>query len=458
MVEHQPRGHRPKGSQHVGVALGATELVATPLGARTDADVVRIALEQASTELATWPALERAFTDLRANLGAMRLSVSLLPPLAEVRAVDLPPLRNDDAERVLARGASRYFVGARQSQVVGVVRGGRGRRPVARGGPLVAAAAPARLLAAIRTAAQGAGLSIDAIGPAESAWAAAAMAFAPRKNSGAAFVLVCHADRTDLLRLEAGQLAGVRRFRAATADADAMSAAVRGESSAVPWVVVLGSPDDRGVLQRDLLARGIGTRTLSEDSDEEDPTLLAAQHAAPAAGPLFRTEDLRAESRARVWRATAITIGAAAVLLIAGAELRLWGLHRQLRLLQQQRAQLAPRLQATLVGRTSVETIYRSAAALNAVERSSPAWGSTIGVLTAAVPDSAYLTAFRTRGDSLIVEGLADQASDVFNAMEQIPTLANVRAGAPVRREVQSDTTPMERFTIVALRVSERDR
>jgi hypothetical protein len=404
--------------------------------------------------MASWPALERAFGDVKAYFGATRLSVSLLPPLAEVRAVDLPPLRDDDAERVLARGASRYFVGARQPQLVGVVRAGRARRP----GPMVAAATPTRLIAAIRAAAQAAGLSIDAIGPAESAWAAAALAASPGKNAGACFALVCHPDRTDLLRLDGGRLAAVRRFRAAAVDAESIGEAVRDESPAHAPIVMLGSRVDRGVLQSELAAAGITARTFGDVRVDDDLTLLAAQHAAPAAGPRFRTEDLRAESRAQAWRATAIALAAAVVLVVAGAEVRLWGLHRQLRGLQQQRAQLAPRLQATLVGRTSVEAVYRSVAALNAVERGSPAWGSTIGVLSAAVPDSAYLTAFRTRGDSLIVEGLADEASDVFNAMERIPTLANVRAGAPVRREVQSDTTPMERFTIVALRVPESGR
>jgi hypothetical protein len=111
-------------------------------------------------------------------------------------------------------------------------------------------------------------------------------------------------------------------------------------------------------------------------------------------------------------------------------------------------------LSATLIGRTSVEGVYRNVAGLNAIERTAPSWAHAIADLTAALPDAAYLTAFRTRGDSLVVEGLAEQASDAFNAIEQIPTLANVRAGAPVRRELQDDATPLERFTIVAREVA----
>jgi Tfp pilus assembly protein PilN len=141
------------------------------------------------------------------------------------------------------------------------------------------------------------------------------------------------------------------------------------------------------------------------------------------------------------------------VLAVVGAALQLWGVHRQLDIVRAERAQLAPRLSATLIGRTSVEAVTRNVMGLNAVERASPGWAHTIGTLTSALPDGAYLTAFRTRGDSIVVEGLAQQASDVFNAMEQLPQLANVRAGAPVRRELQDDMTPLERFTIIALQL-----
>lgn len=451
------RRGQPSASHHFGIALSATALCATDGVGRSSTGVRRLPLDPPAADALTWPSLTKALTQLQSDLNGERISIALMPPLAEVRSVDLPPLRDDESEAVLMRAAARYFVTARQPQLVGVVRGRRGGRGgSARGGSqtVVAAAAPARLVAAIRAAARDAGLAIAGIGPAESAWGAAAVSSWPAFAKGPALVVVSHPDRTDLLRLDDGRLAAVRRFQAGAADAALIADAARNTGSSPLRLAAFGPREQRQELTRDLSSRGIATVIPDEragDGGSSDPDVLAARYAAPREGPVFRSDDLRAASRAEAWRATALVAAAAVALLVGGAAVRLWGLNRQLDAVRAQRARLAPRLSATLMGRTSVEAVYRSLAGLNALERSAPTWANTIADLTDALPDAAYLTAFRTRGDSLVVEGLAEQASDVFNAMEKMPSLANVRAGAPVRRELQSDTVPLERFTIVAL-------
>jgi hypothetical protein len=440
---------RPQPARHVGVALSTSGLVAVVGTGRGDPTFQRVPLEPPPTDGAAWPSLARALAELKAN-GGERLSISLMPPLAEVRAVELPPLRDDEAERVLMRSASRYFVTARQPQIVGIASRDRSSRSATR--TVIAAAAPARLVAAIRAAARDAGFTVDAIGPAEGAWAAATAALWPALADRAALVAVAHRDRTDLLRLERGRLVSVRRFRPGAEDAEAIAGAARGPAeSASPRVAVIGAHEEAAAMARALVGRGVETFTSPRPGRATDPEILAAEFAATASGPTFRTEDARAAWTAAAWRATALVTAAAIVLVVVGASLKLWGVHRQLDIVRAERAQLAPRLSATLIGRTSVEAVTRNVTGLNAVERATPAWAQTLATLTSAVPDAAYLTAFRTRGDSIVVEGLAEQASDVFNAMEQLPQLANVRAGAPVRRELQDDTTPLERFTIIAL-------
>ncbi len=446
---------RAQPTRHVGVALSASGLCAV-YGPSGEPTVVRVPLEPAPNDSASWPALARALAELKASTGGERLSVSLMPPLAEVRAVDMPPVRDDEAERVLTRAAGRYFVTARQPQIIGIAQRERSTRKPGAARHVVAAAAPARLIAAIRGAAREAGWAVESIAPAESAWASTATAFWPTFGSGVALVVVAHRDRTDLLRLERGRLASVRRFRPASDDGDAIAVALRGaRDDAAAKIAILGARDERSEMVRALVARGIDA--IAPDprpGRAPDPEILAAEFAVGASGPAFRTEDARAAWSAAAWRATALVAAAAAVIIVAGAALKLWGVHRQLEMVRAQRAQLASRLSATLIGRTSVEAVTRNVGGLNAVERSAPAWAQTLVRLTTAIPDGAYLTAFRTRGDSIVVEGLAEQASDVFNAMEQIPQLANVRAGAPVRRELQDDTTPLERFTIIALQPS----
>jgi hypothetical protein len=443
------RTRRPYSPARLGIALSATELCVSYVGSAAEPLVRRLSLQPAPIDSASWPALEQALTELKSNPGGERLSISLMSSLAEVRAVELPPLRDDEAERVLARGASKYFVGARQPQIVSVSRAARASRTVP--SVAVAAATPVRLIAALRAAATAAGFTIDAIGPAESAWAAAATSQWPAMNSGNAAVLVSHADRTDLLRLESGRLSALRRFRAGAADVESIAAAIRENApGGSVRVAALGAANERAGLVQALASRGITAQTQTDRSTGGEADALAAMYAAPSSGPVFRTEDLRVARRAAAWRATAAVAAAACVLIVAGAAIHLWGLHRQLDILRAERNQIAPRLSATLIGRTSVENVSRSVTALNDIERVSPRWAQAISRLSNTVPEAAYLTAFRTRGDSLIIEGLAEQASDVFNAIERVPSLANVRAGAPVRREVQSDTTPLERFTIVA--------
>ena len=77
----------------------------------------------------------------------------------------------------------------------------------------------------------------------------------------------------------------------------------------------------------------------------------------------------------------------------------------------------------------SVEAAYRMVSALNVAQRGVPEWSRTVVGLSDAIPDDAYLTAFRTRGDSVIVEGLAVRASrGVRRAWSSCRALANVRA------------------------------
>lgn len=105
-----------------------------------------------------------------------------------------------------------------------------------------------------------------------------------------------------------------------------------------------------------------------------------------------------------------------------------------------------------------MEEAYRRVAELVAAERAAPAWSSVLGDFAARVPEDAHLTGFRARGDSLVVDGLAGSASLVFQALEESPALANLRASAPVRRQAPEGSDPMERFTISAVRRSTRSR
>jgi hypothetical protein len=136
--------------KQVGIALGADRLLAALPGRRS--------LE--TTDIAD---LARAMEDLKqaAHLPAASVTVAVLPPLVELRRIPLPRLQSDEHRRVIARDVARYFVGARDPQVIG-------------SDAPFAAAVPAHLIATIESAVAHVGWTLRAIIPAHVAWAARA--------------------------------------------------------------------------------------------------------------------------------------------------------------------------------------------------------------------------------------------------------------------------------------------
>ncbi len=411
--------------------------------------VTRVPLDPADS--GAWPSLMIALRDLVERSGATTFSVALLAPLAETRQMQLPRLDESELLQLLGRNAARYFVSARGSQTIGAVqtRGARGEAS-----SVVAVAAPTRVITAIDSAARGAGAAVDVMIPAEAAWAQAAAELWPAFARRQAHVLVLEDDRTTLMELDRGALANVRRFRAGGADAELIADAITGSSAgAGPLLGILGKSPDQAALTRSVSARGIQVQSMPAawDGYAESPDALAAVFANGATGPRLASDAVRAEARARIRRVTVAVMGVAAVLVFAAGALELWGIHRELRAVKAERDSIRPQVEATLVGRTSVEDAYRRLTAVVSAERGAPHWASVLADLTERLPDDAYLTTVRTRADSLVVDGMAASASEVFDAVTSSPNLLNVRAPAPVRRLAPDGGDPMERFTLAAV-------
>ena len=450
------------GSLRACIALSATELcVAERRGVPVRLAARRIPLDPMNGGNGPeWPSLASALRDLARTMGVAgtargSLAVALLPPLVEVRLFDLPPMRDAEMRQLLTRNTARYFMGVRAPALVGTIVPERVRGTSS---GAVGAAANARVVAAIHAAARDAGWMVQSISPAEGAWAAAAAAIWPATAKRGSFVLVTHDDRTDLLQVGDGRLSGVRHFRAGAADAaligDTIRASMNGTSGAVGRVAAIGTSGPRGALGRALSASGI---TLVAPATEwavaaESSDLLAAAFAGPHAAPVLVTELARADVAERARRATRRVAMAGAALVLLSAAFELWGVKRELAAVEAQRAAIRPQIASTLVGRTTVETAFRQLAALNAAERTAPRWSDIIAGLAENLGQDAFLTAFRGRGDSVVVDGLAVRAARAFDAMEKTAGLTGVNAAAPVRRESPSGGEAMEHFTIAARR------
>lgn len=432
-----------------GVAISQTELCAADIRLRGSADRAwRTRLEPPPTDGGPWPSLVSALGELARLLGITQgtLAVALMPPLTEVRRLELPSLRDEELQRLLSRNAARYFVNARGPQLVGAI--GPVRRPKGELIPVIAAAASMRLVAAIRSAAEQTGWTVDVIAPAESSLATAALALWPALAKSNSWAVIAHDDRTELLQIDGGRLVGVRRFRAGAADASMIVDAVEPKAR----IGVAGNAGRRRELVTSLAAAGLAIATATGEwaTVADHPEVLAAHFAGSEIGPVLRAEDAMALDRALFRRRATMIGAAAAALLVLSAAIELWGVHRQLRLVREERAKIRPQIASTLVGRTTVEATYRHLSALGEIERTSPQWSAVIGALSDAVPDDAYLTAIRGRDDSLIVDGLAQHAARVFDGLEKTSMLVDVKAPAPVRRELQPDGTALDHFTISA--------
>ena len=149
-------------------------------------------------------------------------------------------------------------------------------------------------------------------------------------------------------------------------------------------------------------------------------------------------------------RLTTMIFGAAAALIVVALLLELWGVKRELAVVQAERARIRPQLQSTLTGRSTFEASNKKLTSLFAAQRESPYLSGVIASVTDALPEGAYLMSFRARRDTLILDGLAKSSGEAFAALEAIPGLVNVRSVGSVQRQLQDDGTALEHFTVQA--------
>jgi hypothetical protein len=438
------RGRGPR----VGVALSPTALCAAiqrPGESRTHA--WRISIVPFGGNGGAWTGLTDALRALARDAGVSdgRLTVALMPPLAEARDVDLPPVSEAEALQLLARGAAKYFVGARGPQVVGAVHGGRADDEGAT--TTVAVAASSRLLNAIHDAVAAAGWTLEAVVPAEAAWGVAAVRWTARRK-GRAQLLIAHADRTDLLRIEDARLVGLRRFRVGTTDAALIAEA---SANGAGPISVVGTPDARRDLTRQLAASGVTVDTPAGVVAEvaENPDLLAAAFAGPDASPKLITESARARAAMRVRGvATRIAI-AAGVFILVGAGSELLGVKRELRSIRTQEAAIKSQLVATMVGTSTVQATFNQLTALARADRTAPRWSAVIAAISDHLPPEAYVTAIRASVDSVQIDGKAKHARAAFDALAHTPLLIGSR-GTAAKRVATTDGPPLEEFHVGA--------
>lgn len=447
----------PGRTTHVGIALSADRLVAVLPGDSPASPWTR-PLTPTGDPAVTWPDLAEALGALRLAVGGTRpggaLHVALLPPLGELRRVELPGLSIVEARQVLRREPSRYLARAADSAPMELEVEGEGWR---QSSPFTLLAASRAIVDGIHAAAQQAGWRLAGIVAAEGAWGAAA-SLLPAKDDADRALLVCLDDRVELVRVEDGHVLTVRRLPVAANNAASLvQSLVRGADGSPPAsVVVVGESPLAEELCLTLATPGTSTqRDAGPGTWHDSPALLAARFATRASGPSLLPDSERALLAHNARRANVVRFAAAAALLVAAAGIQLWGLSREHDAIVAERARLREPVTRALAVRDSLGQVANRLATIRSASASSPRWAPLLVALSTRLPDDAFLLSLRADRDSLRLEGEAARAEGVFDALRGLQGFTALRPDGPIRQEIADDGSTSERFTLSARVVRE---
>ena len=147
--------------------------------------------------------------------------------------------------------------------------------------------------------------------------------------------------------------------------------------------------------------------------------------------------DLERAAVSRVTRRRAVirfTVAAAIIIVAAGLEL--FGVEQQRARVAFERRRISAEVAQSIATRESIAVLTDRLAALRSSDAKSPRWAELIAALADDLPSDAYLVALTAEGDSLHLEGAATRAAPVFDAMNAMSSVRNVRPEGPLRQEL----------------------
>lgn len=390
----------------IGVAISDTQLTAV-YSSQSGRVETRVWELNPYTRLAgEWPSLAEALQELRGKVGDRykKMAISILPPLMQVRRVELPRVQGVALRMLLSRNASKYFPAAREPFTVGANLLADGSPA-----PYLAAGLPARLLDTILRTVNTSLWEVETVVPAHAAWYAAATDIWKNLSSASDFVAAQINSHYEVLEIEGGKVVGVRRYL----------------MDEVP-----------GHQKTHLL---------------KDPIPLAAQYAAAARkkGPEVLPESefvKRANARNRIVRWAGVAAAAVLVMVCAGVYV---DAKRDLRAVLEERARLRATVAEVMDGQTDIAALSGPVSVLEKIEKSSTVWSEVFVDFGTNLPNDSYITTFRGRGDSLSADGFASKGAAVFEAMNGAKLIDSIRSAGPIRRQARNNAArPLDQFTL----------
>jgi Tfp pilus assembly protein PilN len=159
----------------------------------------------------------------------------------------------------------------------------------------------------------------------------------------------------------------------------------------------------------------------------------------------------RATERQRRSRRFAVGLGAAAAVLMLGAAgAELWGAHRELRAIRDQRAAIAEDVGPLLLARDSLTELMARTQAMEDLAAARPQWTRALVELSELFPRDTYLTALYASGDTVELEAAGSRAGEAIQALREAELFDEVRLQGIVDRELENGETLVERFRLWA--------
>jgi len=439
-----------RNGMRIGIALGAEEVTGVVLGKR-GAPFAKVGVSLGPETKDSGAELLRAFSELKRELekatggstDGASVFIALLPPLADARLVPFPPMRKAEVESVLGRDVARYFLGANRPRVVGVrIPRGNGTETGDGDGSSVsvlAAAAPLRFLETARSALGSVGWRGVSFSAAHGAWLESA---ASVKGSQLRSVVAVVGPTAHVLRLDGGDVVAVRQLSAS--DSEEVSVAAGGGPG---QVLVVASPQTFDSLKAALVSSGLSV--LRDPDGWPGAEELTAGRAGLAS--LELVPPTLAGERAEKGKRASVGLAIAAVaLILASLGAQLWGAHRELGAVREQRSSIRAEVAPLLEARDSLNSLLTTVSSLEELSRSSPVWTRSLVELTAALPQDTYLTGLFASGDTVEIEAAGAKAGEAIQLLREAGLFEEIRLQGLVERELEEGETVVERFRLWA--------
>ena len=444
----------------VGIAVGRDRVVAVAPGDPATTPWERPLTPPGDSD-ASWPGLAAALGELRVALLARRggarssdafrgeLHVALLPPLGDLRRIELAGLNLSEARQVLRREPSRYLARSADSAPLELDVEGDGWR---RSSPFTLFAASRAIVDGVHAAARESGWRLGRIVAAEDAWAASASSLLPGRDVAERALVLCLDDRVEVVRARGGRTTAVRRFPLGVQGLASLVQLLHpgAPGSPRPHLAIVGESPNAEALRLTLAGGTDGGRAGAPTAWRASPALLAARFVTRAKGPALLPESERAARAHSARRANVIRYLAAFALLVGAAVLQLWGLSREHDAIVADRARLRGPVTQALAVRDSVGGLSGRLTTIRSAATAAPRWSALLVALSSRLPDDAYLVSLSADGDSLHLEGFATRAEGVFAALRGMQGISTLRPDGPIRQEIADDGSTSERFTLSA--------